>query len=46
MEVRKIGVLNSEGTTYITLPKRFGVKGNYVRIDFVNDKKIELTLIE
>lgn len=46
MEMRKIGFLNSDGTTYITLPKGFGTKGNYVRIDFINDKKIELTLIE
>lgn len=46
MEMRKIGFLNSDGTTYITLPKGFGTKGNYVRIDFINDVELKLTLIK
>ena len=45
MEIRKVGVLNSEGTTYITLPKDFAEKGNYIRIDVINDNELKLTLI-
>lgn len=41
---RKIGLINGE-THYITIPNDFGVKGQYVNIEYVNEKEIKLTLI-
>ena len=41
---RKIGLINCE-TPYITLPNFFGKKGQYVNIEYINDKEIKVRLI-
>lgn len=41
-DIRKIGVLNSDGTVYATLPRTFVEKGDVVEVVEVNDKEIRL----
>ena len=41
---RKIGLINGE-TPYITLPIGFGVKGQYVSIEYININEIKVKLI-
>jgi len=40
---RKVGVLNNGGTIYITLPKDFAKKEDWVNVESVGDKELKIT---
>jgi hypothetical protein len=46
MDVRKIGIINREGTKYITIPMTWGEAGQYVSLKEINNKELKVELIE
>lgn len=44
VDVRRVGTSNSEGTIYVTLPKGFCNKGDFVKIETIDDKELRLTI--